>query len=295
MVRPKVSVCIPAYKQPELLCKAIDSVLLQTFQDFEILITDDSPDDSVETALSDYLGKQNIFYYRNIDKKGSPGNWNESIRKARGEYIKILHHDDYFTYPHSLEIFVKLLDQNLNAEIAFSASNVVFQNENYLNRASNFQLERLKKNPNILLYENKIGAPSAIIYRNQSEVLFDSNLKWLVDIEFYIRKIKSSNFVCVDLDLITTYGIDGRVTDYCEGNKIIEIFEYFYIYEKIRRSNLFLFKCDNYKVLLRILYVCKKYSIKSTLDIRNCHFNGKIFLEIKVFILMNKIINFLGI
>ena len=52
MMPPLVSVCIPAYRQPVAVSRAMASTLSQSFRDFEIVVTDDSPDDSVERALS---------------------------------------------------------------------------------------------------------------------------------------------------------------------------------------------------------------------------------------------------
>ena len=53
MKQPLVSICIPTYKQIPYLKKCIESVLKQDFEDYELIITDDSPDDSVEVFLKD--------------------------------------------------------------------------------------------------------------------------------------------------------------------------------------------------------------------------------------------------
>src|SRR3989344_6387452 len=98
----KVSICIPTYKQVDYLRKTLNSVLVQDFHDYELIITDDSSDDSVKNLLKEFDFKGKLKYYHNKIALGSPANWNYSLKQATGEYIKILHHDDFFTADNSL-------------------------------------------------------------------------------------------------------------------------------------------------------------------------------------------------
>src|SRR5687767_9673514 len=102
----KVSICIPAYNQVEFLRKTLNSILNQNFQDYEIIISDDFQDNSVKKLLLEFDLKGKMKYYQNNPSFGSPKNWNFSISKAQGEYIKILHHDDFFTTSECLAKFV---------------------------------------------------------------------------------------------------------------------------------------------------------------------------------------------
>jgi glycosyltransferase involved in cell wall biosynthesis len=86
-MHPKVSICIPTYKQPDCFKRAISSVLMQTYEDYEIIITDDSPDDSISDALKDFNDNR-IKYFKNIERKGSHENFNVAIDYSKGEYIK---------------------------------------------------------------------------------------------------------------------------------------------------------------------------------------------------------------
>src|SRR5687767_8300464 len=94
---PLVSICIPAYKNVSYLGRLLDSIAEQTFADFEVVITDDSPDNSVEDFLKNYSRIETISYYRNVPACGTPENWNAGIRKARGKWIKLMHDDDWFS------------------------------------------------------------------------------------------------------------------------------------------------------------------------------------------------------
>ena len=121
---PSISICIPAYKHVDFLERLLDSVASQTFRDFEVVITDDSPDESVHNLVESFEGKIEIHYYKNQTPLGTPENWNEAIRKAHGTWIKLMHNDDWFAREDALEIFHKNAQTHLNEVFFFSA----FQN-----------------------------------------------------------------------------------------------------------------------------------------------------------------------
>src|SRR5690349_21816174 len=101
--RPFISICIPAYKQRDYVERLIKSILVQTFTDFEVIITDDSPDQSIQTLAEEYQEALLIRYISNRPALGTPGNWNSAIRHARGEWIKLIHDDDWLASTTSLK------------------------------------------------------------------------------------------------------------------------------------------------------------------------------------------------
>src|SRR5688500_14571649 len=105
MASAVISICIPAYKNTLFLKRLLDSIAEQTYQDYEVIITDDSPDDIVEKFVQGYQKIPSIFYYRNPYSLGTPENWNEAIRKSTGTWIKLMHNDDWFSGPDSLALF----------------------------------------------------------------------------------------------------------------------------------------------------------------------------------------------
>jgi len=90
---PKVSVIIPTYNYGKYIEKAIDSVLAQTCQDFEIIVVDDgSTDNTREIIEARYKDKVRYFYQEN---KGAPVARNHGLREARGEFVVFLDADDW--------------------------------------------------------------------------------------------------------------------------------------------------------------------------------------------------------
>ncbi|MBQ8672220.1 MAG: glycosyltransferase [Alphaproteobacteria bacterium] len=108
---PKVSVLMAAYKTPEqYLREAIESILNQTFTDFEFLILDDCPTESVEDIVKSYDDKR-IKYLKNPQNLGISQTRNKLIDLAKGQYLAVMDHDDV-SLPERLEKEVFVLDSH---------------------------------------------------------------------------------------------------------------------------------------------------------------------------------------
>jgi glycosyltransferase involved in cell wall biosynthesis len=230
-----ISICIPAYKRTDYLQRLLDSVAAQTFTDFEVVLSDDSPDDSVRQMSTQYQNRFPISYHRNSTPLGTPENWNQAVRMARGEWIKLMHDDDWFADAQSLQVFVDLLQAHPGSVFFFSAyANI----ELALNRtekvlASSFRLKKLYQNPATLFAKNVIGPPSAVLYKKNNRIEYDNELKWLVDIDFYIRYLSSAKPVYTSQVLVNIGISDSQVTKESFRNKNIEIPESLLLLNKL--------------------------------------------------------------
>lgn len=232
----KVSVCIPAYQQVNFLRATLKSLSEQDYSDYEVIISDDSPDDSVRKLLNEFSFGNRITYVHNMPPLGSPQNWNSVTSLARGDYIKILHHDDKFTRPDSLRKFVNLLDDNPDADFAFSATIVdhVDSGIQRLHHATRKQLNDLQSDPASLFVGNCIGAPSVTICRRSANIVYDVRMKWLVDVDYYFRILmKNNRFVYTNEALVVTpTNANHQVTEICRNNGMIELGEAMMLFEK---------------------------------------------------------------
>ena len=234
----KVSICIPAYNQPDWLRRALESIRIQSYRDYEVIVTDDSTNSLVQDAAREYLSDPRFQYRKNAQRRGTPGNWNEGIRHANGSLIKILHHDDWFTKQDSLAEYVRLLDENPEADFAFSAS-VAFdsaQHPQFVHQPSAAQLAELSRYPACLFWGNFVGAPSATIFRRQEAMYFDEQLKWLVDVEFYIRMLnRNPRFAFSEKPIVGITAFSAhQVTAEVAKDIGLQLRENFYVYEKLR-------------------------------------------------------------
>jgi len=237
MPSPKVTIFIPTYQQVDYLRKLLDSIRAQTFQDYEVIITDDSSDDRVQQLVTQYARDGRLHYFRNRPALGTPANWNAAMQRAKGEYLKPMLHDDWFHNETCLGKFVALLDQNPTADFGFSMQQVwhVATAHYSSNPLTMRQQQKLARAPEWLFFRNRIGVPSVTIFRRRLNQLFDPQLKYAVDWEFYLRAIKQTHcfayhpepLVCVPV------GLAFQVTAMCDGNKGVELFEYAHVFNQL--------------------------------------------------------------
>lgn len=299
MKDPKVSICIPSYKQTNYLKKTLDSILIQNYTDYELIITDDTPDNTVKQLIDTYDFKGKLKYYKNPMALGSPQNWNECISKATGEYIKIMHHDDWFTQKDSLQKFILKADQN-DPVFIFSEAISYNERENIekIHTPGEVFLKQLSVNPEFIFLGNLIGPPSSILFRKSDLITFDINLKWLTDIDFYIKILqKTKSFYFIKEPLITSVnnGLHNLTNDCI--NPEVEIFEYFYVFKKLSVKNR---NDKQYKQVLINLLI--KYNINSIEKLKK-YINTlqideeitKIINKAKVSIKLNKIKSYFNV
>ena len=226
-----ISICIPAYKRIEFLKRLLDSIQIQEFRNFEVVVTDDSADEGIKRMCDHFQEHFPISYYRNQQPLGTPENWNEAIRKAKGNWIKLMHDDDWFGDEKSLGYFAEAITSNPACSFIFSAfRNIDLQSgkmEDIL--VDSFRYKMLLKDPASLVSQNIIGPPSVILHKNDRRVFYDNKLKWLVDIDFYIRSLMGRTPVYINRVLVFVGIGEFQVTADCFGQRPVEIPENFYL------------------------------------------------------------------
>lgn len=117
---PRVSIGLIVYNGENYLTEAIDSLLAQTFDDFELIISDNCSTDDTESICRDYASRDmRIRYYRADVNHGATWNHNYVIELARGEFFKLAAHDD-LCEPLFIEACVNALDADPQAILAFT-------------------------------------------------------------------------------------------------------------------------------------------------------------------------------
>jgi len=119
-VIPTVSFVVPCYKLAHLLRECVDSILMQTYEDFEILIMDDcSPDNTPEVAQS--FSDPRVRHIRNQPNLGHLRNYNKGIELSRGKYIWLISADDRLRCRQALERYVDCMERHPRVGFVFCA------------------------------------------------------------------------------------------------------------------------------------------------------------------------------
>lgn len=183
------SIIIPAYQQVSLLKRALDSVLQQEGIDFEVIVTDDSTNDEIQTYVKS-LHHPAIRYYRHTSHGNPIENWNFGLGMAEGQYIILMHHDEAMVSQHYLRnVFHKITQRDIvisDVEVAV--------NDKRRRRMVNVWAKRLIcRHPILLFIQNVIGPTACITFKRENMQMFNPELKWLVDVEWYYRMLKGAH------------------------------------------------------------------------------------------------------
>ena len=183
---------------------------MQNTHSFEIIVVDDTPDDTI-ADFCNCLDDSRLRYYHNKPSKGAIDNWNYGLSLAKGDILILLHHDEAFINEDYLEKLSILLKRN---DVVISNKKVIV--------ASGVKKERFPnwiKRPIIYLKYplfaiNVIGPCACVAFRKEFLQEFDNRMHWKVDIDWYFRILKSARKVhYIDSqEIISHHGHDDQIT-----------------------------------------------------------------------------------
>lgn len=131
-VTPSVSIGLPVFNGENFLEEALQSLLNQTYTDFELIISDNSSTDRTQAICAAYAQQDpRIRYYRNETNVGAGPNFNRTVALARGQYFKWAAHDDLLL-PDYLEKCVDVLDHNPSVILCHSLAKEISANGTFI-------------------------------------------------------------------------------------------------------------------------------------------------------------------
>src|SRR3989442_18772 len=190
MGRPKVSVCIPTHNRSRYLRRAIESVLGQTFRDYEVLVVDNASSDDTASTVSAFKDGR-LRYYRNERDVGMVRNWNRCLELAQGDCVALLHDDDFWLAQY-LERVVSVMERHSSVGLVYSAAVVVDLdgNERWIHR--HWDTDQVVSGHSAfkeLIGGNRILCPTALIRRRCFDTVgvFDEGVECGADWEMWLR------------------------------------------------------------------------------------------------------------
>ncbi len=205
---PKISVVIPVYNGEKTIQETIESVLAQTFTDFELIIIDDGSSDRTVEIIEEIIKKaikENLdqrIRLHSFPNKGLSATRNRGIRRSKGDYIAFIDADDLWT-PDKLTAQYLALQNTPTAAIAYSGTSRIDEQSKIL---YNIPLANLRGNVyNYLLLRDIVGSGSNPLIKRQALLDrgdFDESLWAAEDWDMWIKLSSKYEFIDVPLHQI---------------------------------------------------------------------------------------------
>ncbi len=228
MIPPAVSVCLPVYNGERFLSAAIESVLGQTFDDFELVVVDDNSSDRSAEITADFACRDSrVRLYHNDTNLGLFFNYNKCMELSAGRYIKPFAQDDLLCQS-ALARMVQELDTRDNVSLVActreyvdaQGQSVEIQRCFEKDQECDGQIQAVQMLSNI---SNQIGEPCAVMYRAEHKGTgFAAELPQLGDIEYWVRLLQQGRLFFIS-DVLCKF----RLHSGNQTRKNIASFDYF--------------------------------------------------------------------
>lgn len=193
---PRVTVVIPTYNQAHFVTEAINSVLNQTFQDFEIIVVDDGSTANTKEALKKFAGKIEYIYQEN---RGNAVARNTGIQNTKGEFIAFLDHDDSWL-PDKLSIQMDAFSKNNGVGLVYTDC-VAYDEEKELPKGDrDYYSGWVFKH----LFRRFFALPSGVVCKKECFDkcgLFDESFPTSNDYDMWLRISTEYKFLFIDQPL----------------------------------------------------------------------------------------------
>lgn len=203
--QPLISICIPAYNAEKFIKETLESILNQTYQNLEIIITDDCSKDQTVSIINSFSDKR-IKFYQNEKNLGVEGNWNKTLQLATGNYCKMMGADDIL-YSNCISEQLNVFENAENKDVVLVTShkNVINQDgklimtRKFPGNGKYKGIKALKKS--LHRGTNVIGEPVAGLFRKEilekSGYYSGENL-YMIDMDLWSRMLKHGDLYVVE-------------------------------------------------------------------------------------------------
>ena len=213
---PLVSIIIPAYNRAHTIKMTLDSVLNQTYKNYEVIIVDDNSKDNTYEVVKPYLS-DNIFYYKNEKNLGGGKSRNVGVEHSKGSILAFLDSDDEWL-PEKLEKQVNIF--MTNEDIALVYTKFYLISETSGKKFVSEETKRLNDDFKSILCNNFIATTSTIAIRREAFLDingFDDYLKTCQDWDLYIRTLKKYKVKGIEEPCVNYYYHTESITGNAEN------------------------------------------------------------------------------
>jgi len=214
MPSPTVSVLLAVYNDERYLPEAIESILAQTYTDFELIVVDDGSEDGTAEVIREYAARdERLRFLQLANNRGQYAAVNRGLAEARGEYITRMDSDD-ISLPRRLEIQLDYLQANPDIGVVGAQRIQVDENLKPL-RDINFPLRHAHIVISLFLSGWSIGGAEAVFRREALAGLGGFNSRVILgDLDLYCRMVERARFANVPERLYWARRHDKNITLY---------------------------------------------------------------------------------
>jgi len=215
---PKVSVIIPTHNRADFLESSIESVLSQTYNDFEVIVVDDNSCDHTHEVVKNFRDIR-IRYILHLENKGPSAARNTAIAASKGDFIAFLDDDDEWM-PHKLQKQILVLDKSLSNVCGVYTNRLVIDKANKKVVSTNLRSNKLHGNLLCqLVFQNPISTGSLLLKKNCLDQVgyFDESMYYMEDRDLWIRLSMKWDFEYIDEPLTKIHLHSNKLSNNLRG------------------------------------------------------------------------------
>ena len=270
MKKPLISIIIPTYNRANLIGETLDTLISQTYQNWECIIVDDGSSDNITEVIDDYISNDIRFkFYKRPDneKKGPNSCRNFGFIKSKGLYIKWMDSDDLFL-ENTLNYQINKFKDDTDVVICHVLKkNLTTNKEGTVNRIKSKNLIGSYLTGEIAFYVSGPLWKKSFLEKN--DLIFDPNITNLDDWDFNLRALyKNPSIIYVEEPLIIYRYNETSLTADLKNLRKNEIISEFYARNK-HLNYLVNNDLENYRVLYNFLFLRHKFFLKTALVQKN--------------------------
>ncbi len=225
---PKVSVIIPTYNRASYLKEAVQSVLDQTYRNFELIIVDDGSTDNTEEVVASFTDDR-IRYIKKNNEGHAGKTRNVGLENARGEYIAFLDDDDVWL-PEKLELQIKTMMEHPEFKASYTLYSIVGTGEQrkiHMHPKQNLQQGNIFND--LIKYGAIVCTPSICLHKDVIKKVGKfaeiPELRSGQDYDLWLRIAHVFDFICIPRELVIVRFHSGSVSETYLTTKFLTIYD----------------------------------------------------------------------
>ncbi len=227
-----ISIIMPTYNCGKFIGRTIDSVQLQTYKCWELIIVDDKSNDNTKEIVTEYMKNDSRIFYHLLDENsGAAVARTEAMKLAKGAYMAFLDSDDIWL-PEKLEKQIAFMEEN-NYAFSCTAYEQIDEDDNLLGKT----IKTVKKTDyNRLLLDCPVGN-STVMYNVEKMGKFEvPNIRKRNDDALWLQMLKKEKYIWGMPEVLMRY----RIRKNSISSKKSDLIKYhWYLYRKIEHLNFF--------------------------------------------------------